>query len=436
MCASRNPIYDQPRLVYTTVPDGLLEPLVDPVCPYASLTPTTIIDRFSLTVEKWGRRPAMALKRPSLGSSAESLPASWKVWTWLEYHQECSKFAKTLLHLKCSAYTVVNCIGFNSPEWLIANTGAILASCITAGIYTTNTPEACRYISAHSKAQVVVCDGNAQLEKYAEIARDLPHLKCVVVWGEEVDPLLAQRCGVAVYSWAAFLLLGTEAGVTDDQLESRQRLARPGNCSTLIYTSGTTGPPKAVMVSHDNVTWTTAVLADNYLHLDCEDRLISYLPLSHIAAQLIDVHVPMYIGGCTYFAQPDCMKGSLTKSMQDVHPTFFFGVPRVWEKIQEKLVALGRESTGIKKALGSWAKGLALDKAQRAQYGAAGGQSPCYGCANTVVLSKIHSALGLGSCKACFTGAAPISADTLWYFSSLGLPIYEVRSACRVRSAS
>jgi len=223
----------------------------------------------------------------------------------------------------------------------------------------------------HRLAQVVVCEGNAQLEKYAEIARDLPHLKCVVVWGEEVDPLLARRCAVAVCPWAAFLCpcLGTEAGVTDDQLESRQRLVRPGNCSTLIYTSGTTGPPKAVMVSHDNVTWTTAVLADNYLHLDCGDRIISYLPLSHIAAQLIDVHVPMYIGGCTYFAQPDCMKGSLTKSMQDVRPTFFFGVPRVWEKIQEKLVALGRESAGVKKALGSWAKGLALDKAQRAVRG-------------------------------------------------------------------
>ena len=137
------------------------------------------------------------------------------------------------------------------------------------------------------------------------------------------------------------------------------------------------------------------------------------------------------------------MKGTLTKSMQDVQPTFFFGVPRVWEKIQEKLVALGRETTGLKKILGAWAKGLAMDKALRAQYGAAGGHSPFYGCANTMVLSKIHAALGLSSCKACFTGAAPISADTLWYFSSLALPIYEVRNlrrecqcTCRDRALS
>jgi len=106
MCASRNPAYDQPRLVYTTVPDGLLEPLVDPVCPHASLTPTTIIDRFSLTVEKWGRRPVMALKRPAPGSSAANLPAAWKVWSWLEYHQECSKFAKTLTRRNPKRYCI------------------------------------------------------------------------------------------------------------------------------------------------------------------------------------------------------------------------------------------------------------------------------------------------------------------------------------------
>jgi len=426
MCASKNPVYDQPRLVYTTVPDGVLEPLVDPACPYAGLPPTTIIDRFSLAVEKWGSRPAMALKRAPRGSShaVESLP--WTTWTWRAYHEECRQFAKSLLHLRCAAYSVVNCIGFNSPEWFIANNGAIMAACISAGIYTSNLPAACQYISSHSKAQVVVCEGNEQLKKYAEIGASLPHLKCIVVWAEEPDAQLARECGVAVYSWAQFLRLGADGGVTDAQLDSRQRVVRPGSCSTLIYTSGTTGQPKAVMISHDNVTWTTAALADNYLHLDCDDRILSYLPLSHIAAQMIDVHVPMYIGGCTHFAQPDCMKGSLTTSMKDVQPTFFFGVPRVWEKIQEKLAAIGRETTGLKKAIGAWAKAQALDKAQRAQFGAQGGQPACYGCANAVVLSKIHQALGLGACKACFTGAAPISADTLWYFSSLGLPIYEV----------
>ncbi len=131
-------------------------------------------------------------------------------------------------------------------------------------------------------------------------------------------------------------------------------------------------------------------------------------------------------GGCTYFAQPDCMKGSLVTSIRAAQPTMFFGVPRVWEKIQEKLAALGRESTGLKRIISTWAKSLALDKAQRAQYGGPGGSKACFGCVSSIVLSKIKEALGLGSCRHCFVSAAPISQDTLWYFASLGIPIYEV----------
>ncbi len=273
------------------------QPRIDPNCPYASVAPTTIIDRFALTVERFGNRPAIALKRPQKGECVDNVDAlPWKFWTWKEYHQECTKFAKTLLHLRCEPFTVVNCIGFNSPEWFMANNGALLAACITAGIYTTSTPEACQYISQHSKAQVVVVEGNAQLAKYSKIASTLPHLKCIVVWGnDEIDLTLAGRCGVVVYGWSAFLALGVEAGVSDAALETRQRIVRPGNCSTLIYTSGTTGPPKAVMCSHDNITWTTSTLTDNYLQLHCEDRVLSYLPLSHIAAQIMDVHVPMLV---------------------------------------------------------------------------------------------------------------------------------------------
>eukprot|EP00605_Chrysophyceae_sp_TOSAG23-4_P003000 GSChrysophyteH1.ASY1.ANO1.3305.1 assembled CDS len=336
--------------------DGILEPRIIEDDPYASLRPLTVIERFKAVVEKHGDRPAMALKRPV----NKVVPSEWKFWTWRDYYKECENFAKTLIHLKCAAFSVVNAIGFNSPEWLIANNGAQLASCIAAGIYTTNLPDACMYISEHSKAEVVVCEGNGQLAKYAEIATRLPHLKAIVVWGESPDAKLAAK-------------------FSDEQLEDRQSLVGPGNCSTLIYTSGTTGPPKAVMVSHDNVTWTTSMMTESYLDINQHDRIVSYLPLSHIAAQIIDIHVPMLRGCCTYFCQPDALKGTLTVTMKD-----------------------------------------------RAQYGAAGGSPMCYGCANAIVLSKIKDALGLSECRACFVGAAPISMETLWYFSSLDIPIYEV----------
>jgi long-chain-fatty-acid--CoA ligase ACSBG len=183
--------------------------------------------------------------------------------------------------------------------------------------------------------------------------------------------------------------------------------------------------PLCLTFSHDNVTWTTATLVDTYLDLNHTDRIVSFLPLSHIAAQIIDVHAPIHVGACTYFAQPDALKGSLTVSLGDVRPTFFFGVPRVWEKIQEKMVELGRESPAVLRWLSGWAKAKGRRQAELAQFGASGGSPWCIGCAN-MFLKKIKEKLGLGDCRACFTGAAPISADTLWYFGSLGIPIYEV----------
>ena len=307
---------------------------------------------------------------------------------------------------------------------MIANCGSQFAACIAAGIYATNTSEACMYITEHSKAKVVCMEDNKQLAKYAETKSRAPECRALVVWGNEpIDQAIAAKCGVPVYSWDDFLKLG--AAIPDSTVTERCESIRPGNCSTLIYTSGTTGPPKAVMISHDNITWVVANMGDHYMSLNHKDRLISYLPLSHIAAQLIDIHVPVYLGACTYFCQPDALKGTLTVTMRDVKPTVFFGVPRVWEKIQERIVGIGREITGIKKVISTWAKSVALQKRINEQTGCSGAVPWSYGCASSM-LSKITVLLGLDQCKGCFTAAAPIAPETLKYFASINLPVYEV----------
>ena len=134
----------------------------------------------------------------------------------------------------------------------------------------------------------------------------------------------------------------------------------------------------------------------------------------------------MYLGCATYFCQPDALKGSLTVTMREVKPTVFFGVPRVWEKVQEKLLQLARQTVGIKKSLATWAKGLGLEHCKRAQFGGQGGAPFGYGCANSLILMKIKEALGLDQCKGNFTAAAPIAPETLWYFATLDIPVYEV----------
>lgn len=404
---------------WVTEPDQEIDIKMEPKG-YGAKQPRTVIEAFKETVSKHPQEKAMCSKEVLPDGSL----SDWKVWTWEKYYADCENFAKALIHLNVDKFKIINILGFNAPPWLIATNGAILAGCIAAGIYMTNAADACHYVSGHSKAEVVVVEGNKQLAKYTNVAEKLPSLKALVVYGEAFDPEIANACGVPVYSWDDFLTLGNR--VNTSNVTERNSTVKPGNCASLIYTSGTTGPPKAVMISHDNITWTAQNIIDNYMDLNHTDRVVSYLPLSHIAAQLIDIYCMLQLGACTYFAQPDALKGTLTTTMKEVRPTFFFGVPRVWEKIQEKMVQIGRSVTGIKKSLSTWAKSCGTEHCKLAQYGMGNGAPFGYGCANSLILSKIKEAIGLDQAKSCFTAAAPIAPETLWYFASLDIPVYEV----------
>ena len=135
-------------------------------------------------------------------------------------------------------------------------------------------------------------------------------------------------------------------------LEERKAAQKPGHCCSLIYTSGTTGPPKAVMISHDNACWTSMAFLTNEPAISQpggEHTIVSYLPLSHIAAQALDIFFPVVgVAGmgagadkafdiCVYFARPDAIRGSLRNTLNVARPTLFFAVPRVWEKFMEAL---------------------------------------------------------------------------------------------------
>lgn len=130
-------------------------------------------------------------------------------------------------------------------------------------------------------------------------------------------------------------LLNRGNSLDDASLESRLRGIAINQCSTLVYTSGTTGNPKGVMLSHDNIVWTSKVAIRNYGLEKRNFRVLSYLPLSHVAGQMFDIHAPIILQGCTYFADKNVMKGSLIDNLQWCRPTAFLGVPRVWEKVKD-----------------------------------------------------------------------------------------------------
>jgi long-chain-fatty-acid--CoA ligase ACSBG len=147
-----------------------------------------------------------------------------------------------LLSLGFAKFDAVNMIGFNAPEWFIANFAAIAAGGVAAGIYTTNQADACHYVASHCNARVILCQGLTQLEKFYEISKDLPALKALVVYGEALaadvkDKMISST--VPVYTFDDFKKLGKD--VPDDVLKERSNGCKPGETCTLIYTSGTTG---------------------------------------------------------------------------------------------------------------------------------------------------------------------------------------------------
>jgi long-chain-fatty-acid--CoA ligase ACSBG len=304
----------------------------------AGQNPKTVLRVFDATVQKFGTRPALYQKRYKPGDDKKNV--DWTIWTWQDYRDQVSLFGKALLTFGFQRFDIINIIGFNSPEWFIGNLGAIAAGGVSAGIYATNLPEACKYISSHSKAKVVICDGQKQLEKYYKISAELPDLKALVMYGTESLPdNIQELCpNIPVYTFEQFLKLG-KSSITDKQMAERSNSWKPGETCSLIYTSGTTGPPKAVMITNDNITWTVdnMCLMTPRGYMTSEDSIVSYLPLSHIAAQMLDLYMPIATGTQIYFADPDALKGSLGATLKQVRPTAFFGVPRVYEKIYGEL---------------------------------------------------------------------------------------------------
>ncbi|XP_069078151.1 long-chain-fatty-acid--CoA ligase ACSBG1 isoform X2 [Pleurodeles waltl] len=393
--------------LWTTAVDGRVKIRMDASCPQP---PLTVHQMFKESVEKYGTLHALASKENG----------KWEKITFSEYYQLSWKAAKSFLQLGLQPFHSVGILGFNSSEWFISAVGTVFAGGIATGIYSTNSPEACHYVASDSRANIIMVENQKQLDKVMQIWNRLPHLRAVVQYKgalTEKHPNL--------YTWKEFMDLGS--AIPDAKLEEIVRSQKPNECCVLIYTSGTTGEPKGVMLSHDNITWTAAHAsrAGNMMPAEVQqETIVSYLPLSHIAAQMYDLWTGIKWGELVYFADPDALKGSLVNTLKEAKPTSHMGVPRVWEKIMEKIKEVTAQSGFLKKKMLSWAMSVSLERNLNSPR--RGDLKPFLPTvADYLVLSKIRSALGFGQCEKHFSGAAPLAVETLEFFLGLNITLYE-----------
>jgi long-chain acyl-CoA synthetase len=366
----------------------------------------TIVDAFNRNAETYPDQPAIHWK-----------DGDWQHLTWSEYRRAVHKAAAGLQTLGVGQGEFVAIMAGNRPEHVIADFAAVHAGATPVTIYSTLAANQIQYIADNSKATVAILEDLDFMKRWDEIKAELPNLRYIVLMSgaENYDTV------DWVLSWDELNARGEHRLGQDPDAVTRSASAiSPEALATLIYTSGTTGTPKGVMISHRNVVWTLESLR-RAADLQPGVRMVSYLPLAHIAERLATHYLGTYLSGEVWYC-PNL--AGVLEYIQEARPTVFVGVPRVYEKFHSRLMARFDEAEGIKKTL--------LDKALetnrlRVEAEAEGRRGPVLaGILDKIVLSKVRDGLGMGSVDLAITAAAPINPDLVKFFHTIGVPLFEV----------
>jgi long-chain acyl-CoA synthetase len=380
----------------------------------------TIVDRF------WER----VRSHPDKRALRHKVGGQWQDIPWSEYGESVKRTGKAMIANGFGHGDKMSLLSLNRPEWHIADIACLSIGGATAPVYVTNSPEQVAYIVGHSESKIACVENNDQLEKILKMREELPKLEKVVVfqgYEGDADPNF-------VTTLEDFIASGSD--VDDATFEEAVAKTNPEDLATFVYTSGTTGPPKAVMLTHANIWW-TAIHSEQHIPIgDAErGRALSYLPLSHIAERMISHLLQVYYGTETWFAES---LETLPDDLKECKPSYFFGVPRVWEKfyagIQAKMAQADPDDRKTKLAKKAIELGRKVTEAEQEAVARGGkmadaklslGTKIQHRLLDKLVLHKIREAIGLDECELALSAAAPLSPQLIWFFHSIGIKITE-----------
>jgi long-subunit acyl-CoA synthetase (AMP-forming) len=361
---------------------------------------STLCEAFQLTAAEHPDRTALRLK----GGEFEI--------SWSDYAQKVKKLAAGFAALGLGRGQTLGIMLTNRPEFHFADTAAMHVGATPFSVYNTYSAEQIEYLVGDAANPILVTE-QAFLERIVEVQKSCSSLQhVVVVDGDAPEGVLTLEDVM-------------ERGENDFDFDASWRAVKPDDILTLIYTSGTTGPPKGVQLTHDNLIQAVRSF-DQIIAFPNDGRVVSYLPMAHIAERNCSHYLPLMLGfTVTCCPNPREVIGYLP----EVRPTWFFAVPRIWEKLKAAMEAgMEAEQDPERKKATQWALDTGLRKVRAEQAGEEVPEELAaeYAKADEQVLSKIRGMLGLDELESLNVGAAPTPREVIEFFHALGLPLAEL----------
>jgi long-chain acyl-CoA synthetase len=345
----------------------------------------------------------------------------WKPNTWAQYHQRACHFGLGLAALGLPAGGHVGVIAENRIEWVLAQMGAGLVGAITVGVYPTSPTNEVAYVVGHADIEIMVCEDQEQTDKLLAALPELPRLKKIVVMETKGLRSFAPELRQFIATFDEVEKLGaasTQQALIDDAL-ARQTLDDVG---LMIYTSGSTGKPKGAMISYRNIPGVVPGIVER-LELSAQTTHLSYLPLCHVAEQMLTTFVPVYVGSQVNFGESI---RTVQEDLREVAPTMFLGVPRIWEKLHAAISIKLQETGALRRTLFHKAYAACQPLAEKPRSAWSLGERLTFAASYWMVFRALQNFIGLRNAHVALTGAAPIPPDVVRFFRVLGVPLIEV----------